>query len=133
MANSITPVQGQQTPATLQQLDKRTVTARAHETAERSAGIVPAREMQRWPERYSWIFLAGLVVVGVLVVFACLPGLHGSFYYDDFRSITQNRMLRITNINRGSFRLLHTGPSGDRPVSLFSFALHYYFGLTEIP
>jgi hypothetical protein len=42
-------------------------------------------------------------------------------------------MLRMTNINRGSFRLLHTGPSGDRPVSLFSFALHYYFGLTEIP
>ena len=112
-------------------MDNQTVTARAHETRERSAGVVSVGVMQRWPERYSWIFLAGLVVVGVLVIFAYLPGLHGSFYYDDFRSITQNRMLRMTNFNRESFRLLHTGPGGDRPVSLFSFALHYYFGLTE--
>ena len=112
-------------------MDKRTGTARAHESGERSAKVVPASEMQQWPKRYSWIFLAGIVVVGVLVVFAYLPGLHGSFCYDDFRSITQNRMLRMTNIDWESFRLLHTGPSGDRPVSLFSFALHYYFGLTE--
>jgi hypothetical protein len=131
MANPISPVQGQQAPATVPRMDNRTVTARVHETRERSAGVVPTGGIQRWPERYSWIFLAGLVVVGVLVVFAYLPGLHGSFCYDDFRSITQNRMLRMTNINRESFRLLHTGPSGDRPVSLFSFALHYYFGLTD--
>jgi len=124
MANPISPVQGQQAPAVVPRTDNRTVTARAHETRERSIGVVPAGEMQRWPQLYSWIFLAGLVVVGVLVVFAYLPGLHGSFYYDDFRSITQNRMLRMTNFNRESFRLLHTGPGGDRPVSLFSFALH---------
>jgi len=107
------------------------VTASAHEREERFAAVAAANQMHRWPKRYSWIFLAGIVVVGVLVVFAYLPGLDGGFYYDDFRSIKQNRMLQMTNINWESFRLLSTGPSGDRPVSLFSFALHYYFGLTD--
>ena len=90
-------------------MDKQTVTARAQEKGAQSAGVVAASEMQRWPKRYSWIFLAGIVLVGVLVVFAYLPGLHGSFYYDDFRSIIPSnavyaqRAKKVLDDNRPRF------------------------------
>jgi hypothetical protein len=72
-----------------------------------------------------------MAVVAVACALVYGPGLKGGFYFDDFRNITHNRTLRMPEVTWEGIRGFATGPSGNRPVSLLSFALHFVLGFTE--
>ena len=72
-----------------------------------------------------------LLAVGLLAAVATYtPGLSGPFFFDDIFNIQNNLHLRLTELNAPALQLAafstNAGPF-QRPVSLLSFALNYYF------
>ena len=72
-----------------------------------------------------------LLAVGLLAATAVYaPGLSGPFFFDDIFNIQNNLHLRLTDLNAPALQLAafstNAGPF-QRPVSMLSFALNYYF------
>ena len=62
--------------------------------------------------------------------FVYLPGLNGSFFFDDHPNIALNPSVKLADLSWESLRLAwSSGTSGQfgRPVSQLSFALNYFF------
>ena len=75
------------------------------------------------------IILSGVFVL-LLTVVVYLPGLGGSFIFDDHSNILENAKLQIDHLGVDELeQALSSGGSGPlgRPVSMLSFALNYYF------
>lgn len=71
------------------------------------------------------------LAVGLLTAIAIYtPGLSGPFFFDDIFNIQNNLHLRLTELNASVLKLAafstNAGPF-QRPVSMSSFALNYYF------
>jgi protein O-mannosyl-transferase len=73
----------------------------------------------------------GMLFLGVLVTLAIYwPGLHGTFFFDDYPNIVLNPGARLENLSFESVRqALASGISGQfgRPVSQLAFALNFHF------
>jgi hypothetical protein len=110
---------------------KQRAAARLKSKKEQAVTPHPQISPAPWPRKYHWVYLGVLAATVGAIWWAYLPGLNGGFYFDDFRNISQNRTLRITDIDWDMFAGFQAGPSGNRLISLFSFALHYYLGFTE--
>ncbi len=75
----------------------------------------------------SLIAASGLLLV---VVCAYLPGLHGDFVFDDLPNLLENTNLQIHDLKpKTLWQASMSSDSGTlhRPVSMFTFALNYYF------
>jgi tetratricopeptide (TPR) repeat protein len=71
-----------------------------------------------------------LVLALGLSVLVYLPGLSGGFVHDDFPNIVKNQKLQITSPNyRSIASASFSSDSGTlkRPVSMFTFAINYYY------
>lgn len=72
-----------------------------------------------------------LLAVGLLATVAVYaPGLSGPFLFEDIFQIQNNSHLRLGELNASSLQLAAFSTDGDpsqRPVSLLSFALNFYF------
>lgn len=71
-----------------------------------------------------------LTVVIFLCIGAYAPGLSGPWIFDDYTNIIYNSYLRVENLDLSSlYQAAFSFESGPlrRPVSMFSFALNYYF------
>src|SRR5579859_1772094 len=76
-----------------------------------------------------------LIAIGILVY---LPGLPGSFLFDDLGSIVNNQALHLHALSADSLyaAALSSPATGGlwRPISMLSLALDgYFFGLTPLP
>lgn len=89
----------------------------------------------QWPpfsiySMLSRLFHPLLLLCILAVTVACyLPGLTGSFIFDDGVNITQNSQLRIDSLSLSSLsQAAFSGNAGmlKRPISMTSFALDYY-------
>lgn len=72
---------------------------------------------------------AVLFCIVILAVACYLPGLTGSFIFDDGANISNNPGLKISSLDAASLlQAAHSGGAGPlkRPVSMMSFALNYY-------
>ncbi len=66
-----------------------------------------------------------------------LPGLDGSFVFDDYGSIVENKQIHVENFSFENLSQLFIGPDGrthilsSRPVAKLSFAMNYFIGGLE--
>ncbi len=78
------------------------------------------------PQIYK-LSLLGLLMVATFVLYR--PTLHYPFQFDDKPNIVQNENIRLAEINWLHLKKAFYGTSGrNRPVTMLSFALNYYFG-----
>ncbi len=69
--------------------------------------------------------------------FIYLPGLDGSFVYDDYVNIVKNKQIRLESFTPADLSQLFVGLDGrthilsSRPVAGLSFAMNYFFGGLE--
>ena len=85
-------------------------------------------KIKMFDKRYSGFFLLALAVMATFFVY--LPGLSGSFFFDDHPNIALNPSVKLADLSWESLRLAwSSGTSGQfgRPVSQLSFALNYFF------
>lgn len=71
-----------------------------------------------------------LLIACIATFFVYRPGLHGPFVFDDFPNIVHNPAIAITAISPDQlWRAAFSSDSGplDRPISMASFAVNYYF------
>jgi hypothetical protein len=78
-----------------------------------------------------------VLVALLLCVLAYLPGLGGTYEFDDYPNIVDNTALHLTTLDATSLGdAIWSSPSSDlqRPLSSLSFALNHYFtGLDPLP
>jgi len=77
--------------------------------------------------KYSLSFIAILTLIPFAIY---LPGIFGPFIFDDTSNITNNSLLRITDLSLTSlYSSATSGAAGPlkRPVAMLSFSLNYYF------
>jgi len=71
-----------------------------------------------------------LLYLAALTVFIYYPGLSGPYIFDDYPNLLGNSFVQITSLDAKSLKhaaySLAAGPL-QRPVSMLSFALNYYF------
>ncbi|WP_374341258.1 hypothetical protein [Azonexus sp.] len=71
-----------------------------------------------------------LLILLLLIAAAYLPGLSGSFVFDDYQNVVRNQAILIDDLSTDSLlraaRSSGAGPTG-RPVAQLSFALNHYF------
>ena len=66
-----------------------------------------------------------------------LPGLDGSFVFDDYGSIVENKQIHVESFSFANLSQLFIGPDGrthilsSRPVAKLSFAMNYFIGGLE--
>jgi hypothetical protein len=77
-----------------------------------------------------WLLSGAVVLVLAATALAYWPGLHGSFLFDDFSSITDNPALHLAGFAPRD--LMHAAFSSRagllfRPISMLSFAFNFYF------
>ncbi len=93
--------------------------------------------------RIKGLMPAALACFLVLTGLAYLPGLHGSFVFDDYSNIVSNRALLIDEITPANlFEAVMSGTSGPlkRPLTMATFAVNhaltgitpYWFKLTNL-
>lgn len=87
----------------------------------------------RIPSAPVLYYLAAAISVTLL----CLPGLRGTFAFDDFPNIVDNPAVHVTGLSLGSWMdAIWSSPSSSlqRPLSSLSFAMNHYFsGLAPTP
>ncbi len=73
----------------------------------------------------------------LITCFIYLPGLGGSFVFDDYSSIVNNKQIHIESFSPEVLSQLFVGPNGQthilssRPVAKLSFAMNYFIGGLE--
>ncbi|MGB5747169.1 MAG: tetratricopeptide repeat protein [Desulfobacterales bacterium] len=76
-------------------------------------------------DRYQALFLALLVLVGVIIY---ANTLQAPFVFDDQDAITNNSFIRMEEISAKSIIDAATGYGKSRPLPMLTFGLNYYFG-----
>jgi len=76
-------------------------------------------------DRYQILFLSLLILFGTVIY---SNSLHTPFVFDDKPAITENPFVRMETIGAKSIIDAATGYGKNRPVSMLSFGLNYYFG-----
>jgi len=75
--------------------------------------------------------------ISLITYFTYLPGLDGSFVFDDYSSIVNNQQIHIESFSPEDLSQLFVGPDGrthilsSRPVAKLSFAMNYFIGGLE--
>ena len=79
----------------------------------------------------SLISFSLLLVIIICAYLSYSPGMNAPFVFDDFQYIKNNSFIHIHDLSGSSISQVLQGPSFDRPISMISFALNYYYGGLE--
>jgi hypothetical protein len=79
----------------------------------------------------SFSIYASLGIIASIVFLVYFPGLNGQFQFDDYPNIVNNQRLHLKSLSLEDIsKATLSGNSGSfvqRPISMFSFGLNYYF------
>ena len=84
-----------------------------------------AAQKQTTLNRYQALFLVLLAAVGFIIYSNTLGT---PFIFDDVTAIKDNPSIRMTEFSGRQILHAAVGYAENRPVSMLSFALNYYFG-----
>jgi len=76
-------------------------------------------------DRYQSLLLILLIAVGIIIYGNTF---NAPFTFDDIPAIEENHSVRMTELSARNMISGAIGYSGNRPASMLSFALNYYFG-----
>lgn len=81
--------------------------------------------------------IVGLLIPLVLALsyWAYAPGINGPYVFDDIHCIVDNPKIKITSLDMTSLRQAFLGGSAgtlDRPLSMLSFGLNYFFSELDV-
>jgi len=75
-------------------------------------------------------YLAPLLFITIICIWAYSPGLQGGYYFDDDANIKENTLLHIETLHPSAlWQAMWSGQASHlkRPIPMLSFAMNYYF------
>lgn len=75
-------------------------------------------------------YLAPLLCITIICIWAYFPGLQGGYYFDDDANIKENTLLHIESLHPSAlWQAMWSGQASHlkRPIPMLSFAMNYYF------
>ena len=104
-------------------------------TLNKKTSAADGGKENRRKEKEGQLLKSPFVLRSFLVLFFIIAGfslysktLNSPFVFDDIDNITENRTIRLTELTPKNILNSATGLSSNRPVSMLTFALNYYFG-----
>jgi hypothetical protein len=81
-------------------------------------------------DQRAWMAWAVVLAIVAVMIGIYLPGLHGGFVFDDFPNLVDNAAVHVADLRLSSWTAAaFSSEAGtlQRPLSMLSFAINYYF------